>query len=188
MESQPQNQSNSNNFLLLIKTNKKKLVITLFSIILVLFGYFFHLENKENKNIKISENYNNAKILLSKNKKNEAQLFLIEIINKKNKFYSPSALNLIIDNSLANYDQTLSLFDKVLKIKDLDKEKKNLFRIKKALFISDKEPEIEILNILNPIINSDSVWREKAQELMVNYYISKGQLEKSKQFKIKKKN
>ena len=188
METQPQNQSNSSNFLFLIKTNKKKLIIILFSILFVLFGYFFYLEIKDNKNIKISENYNNAKILLSKDKQNEAKLLLIEIINKKNKFYSPSALNLIIDNNLANYDQALNLFNKVLKIKGLDREKKNLFRIKKALFISDKESEIEILNILHPIINSDSVWKEKAQELMVNYYISKGQLEKSKQFKIKKKN
>ena len=188
MESQPQNQLNSNNLLFLVKSNKKKIIITLFLIIFTLFGYFFFLEMKDSKNIKISENYNNAKILLLKDKQNEAQALLIEIINKKNKFYSPSALNLIIDNNLTNYDQTLILFNKILKIKGLDKEKKNLFRIKKALFISDKESEIEILNILNPIINSDSVWKEKAQELMVNYYISKGQLEKSKQFKIKKKN
>ena len=114
MESQPQNQSNSSNFLFLIKTNKKKLIIILFSILFVLFGYFFYLEIKDNKNIKISENYNNAKILLSKDKQNEAQLLLIEIINKKNKFYSPSALNLIIDNNLANYDQALNLFNKVI--------------------------------------------------------------------------
>lgn len=187
MEQEQENQNKTDNFSLLIKNNKKKIFTFFFLIIIILFSYFLFLEFKDNRTLKISENYNNAKLLLQNNKNNQAKNILISVINKKDKFYSPSALNLIIDNGLANYDQTLIFFDTVLSIRGMDKEKKNLFFIKKALFISEKENEIDILNILSPIINSDSVWREKAIDIIVNYYISKGQLEKSEQFKNQKK-
>ena len=66
--------------------------------------YNFYLiifnEYKKKQIIEISEKYNNAKILIENNNPTEALKILEEIIFKKNKFYSPSALNLIIDNKL----------------------------------------------------------------------------------------
>jgi hypothetical protein len=53
---------------------------------------------------------------------------------------------------------------------------------KKALFNADQVEEGELLNILNPLINSQSVWRSHALYLMAEYFYSKDQKEKSKEF------
>ena len=86
-------------------------------------------------NIKLSEKYNLANILLKDNKQKEAKLILNELIKEKNKFYSPAALNLIIENNLENDDDNvLLLFDNILNMRSLDRETKNLYKLKKAYF------------------------------------------------------
>ena len=52
---------------------------------------------KDVQNIKVSEKFNSVLIKISKNKNIQIQDQLIEIIEEKNKFYSPMALNLIIE-------------------------------------------------------------------------------------------
>ena len=64
----------------------------------------------------------------------------------------------------------------------LDKEIKNLVIYKKALFNSDQAQESDLLNILNPLINSESVWKSHALYLMAEYFYSKDQKQKSKEF------
>ena len=39
-----------------------------------------------------------------------------------------------------------------------------------------------MLNILNPLINSESVWKSHALYLMAEYFYSKGEKQKSKEF------
>ena len=64
----------------------------------------------------------------------------------------------------------------------LDKEIKNLVIYKKALFNADKAQESDLLNILNPLINSESVWKSHALYLMAEYFYSQDQKQKSKEF------
>ena len=64
----------------------------------------------------------------------------------------------------------------------LDKEIKNLVIYKKALFNADQAQESDLLNILNPLINSKSVWKSHALYLMAEYFYSKDQKQKSKEF------
>ena len=64
----------------------------------------------------------------------------------------------------------------------LDKEMKNLVIYKKALFNADQADEGELLSILNPLINSKSVWKSHALYLMAEYFYSKDQKQKSKEF------
>ena len=64
----------------------------------------------------------------------------------------------------------------------LDKEIKNLVIYKKALFNSGQAQESELLKILNPLINSKSVWKSHALYLMAEYFYSKDQKQKSKEF------
>ena len=64
----------------------------------------------------------------------------------------------------------------------LDKEIKNLVIYKKALFNSDQAQESDLLNILNPLINSESVWKSHALYLMAEYFYSKDQKQKSEEF------
>ena len=62
------------------------------------------------------------------------------------------------------------------------KEIKNLIIYKKALYNANFTNENDLLKILKPIINSDSVWKSHALYLMAEYFYSKNQKEKSKEF------
>ena len=53
---------------------------------------------------------------------------------------------------------------------------------KKALYNADTISEIDLLNILKPITNSESVWKSHALYLIAEYFFSKDQKEKSKEF------
>ena len=50
------------------------------------------------------------------------------------------------------------------------------------LFNADIAKESDLLNILNPLINSQSVWTSHALYLMGEYFYSNNQKQKSKEF------
>ena len=64
----------------------------------------------------------------------------------------------------------------------LEDEVKNLIIYKKGLFNSDFANENQLLEILNPIINSKSIWNSHALYLMAEYYFSRNEKQKSKEF------
>ena len=64
----------------------------------------------------------------------------------------------------------------------LDREIKNLIIYKKALYNADYISENELLELLKPIINSDSVWKSQSLYLIAEYYYSKNEKQKSKEF------
>ena len=68
----------------------------------------------------------------------------------------------------------------------LDKETKNLYIFKKTLYIGDKITETQLLNNLNPIIQSNSIWSKTVKNYIHKYYISKKEFEKAKEFKVLK--
>ena len=161
-----------------------KLVITIFLIfILILFGYFYLESNKKKENIKTSEKFFSAKILIEQNKKKESEIILNEIIEGKNKFYAPLSLYLIIDKKIITKEnEIIELFDKVLSIKKIDKEILNLIKIKKALYIINNSNEEKLLELLNPVINSKSEWRPQAIQILYDYFLSKGETVKSQEY------
>ena len=171
-------------FISKIKENSK-LLASAFLIILIIFIVLAFLENRKiKKDIFISKEFNNAKILIKNEKKQESFIILERIIDKKHKFYSPLSLYLILDFELEkDQESILKLFDKIISIKKLDKESINLIKIKKALFLSNHYGEQEILKELNPIINSDSVWRSNAISILIDYFSSKGSFSKADQYK-----
>jgi hypothetical protein len=108
---------------------------------------------------------------------------LVEIINEQDPTYSPLSLYFIIDNKLiSNQSEINSYFDILIEKTSLDEEIKNLVIYKKALFNADQAQESDLLNILNPLINSKSVWKSHALYLMAEYFYSKDQKQKSKEF------
>ena len=108
---------------------------------------------------------------------------LIEVIYENDTTYSPLALYFMIDNEILSENNEINkLFDQVINKTKLDKEIKNLIIYKKALFNSDFTSENELLNILNPIINSESIWKSHALYLLAEYFYSKNQKEKAKEF------
>ena len=152
-----------NKFKSFFLTNQKRIFLLISAVIIIFFGFFAYNYFKDVQNIKVSEKFNSALIKISKNKNIQIHDQLIEIIEEKNKFYSPMALNLIIDKNIQIKDEEiLNLFNTVLSISDIDKSDKDLFKIKKALYLSkENKNEEEILELLKPIINSESVWRLK---------------------------
>ena len=173
------------NFNEFFNKNKNLLILIVIIIIILVIALITTNEYKKQKYIEISVKYNNAKILIEKNKSIKALKILEEIISEKNKFYSPSALNLIIDNKLIkDKKKILSHFNEIISNNKLDNETKNLFIFKKVVFIGDDINENELLNNLKPILKSDSLWKGTVSDYIKKYYLSKGEFIKAKEFEI----
>ena len=105
------------------------------------------------------------------------------MVDKNDPTYSPLALYFLIDNNLIdNKDEVNNLFDELIIETTLDEEIKNLIIYKKALFNSDFISENDLLLILNPIIKSESIWKSHALYLVAEYFLSKNEKQKSKEF------
>ena len=105
------------------------------------------------------------------------------MIKDKDTTYSPLALYFILDNNLIDDSNEINdLFDLVINKVDLEKEIKNLIIYKKALYNADNIGENQLLEILNPLVNSQSVWKSHALYLLAEYFYSKNEKEKSKEF------
>ena len=168
------------NFLI---TKRKKIISSLILIILILISFFgyqeYNLRNKE----KLANKFNNIVINFDAGQKQNINTSLIEIINLKDKTYSPLAFFFLLDNDLISSNEEINnYFDLIINDISLDKEIKNLTIYKKGLFNSDFVLENELLEILNPIIKSESMWKPQALYLMAEYYLSKNQKQKSKEF------
>ena len=163
--------------------NKKKLIIFLLITILFLIGFFGYNEFKDNQKIKLSNFYNSTIINYSDENKALTTDKLVDIINKEDPTYSPLSLYFIIDNNLIKDKKKINdLFDILIKKISLEKEIKNLIIYKKALFNADDIVEKDLLDILKPIINSESVWKSHALYLLGEYFYSKNEKQKSKEF------
>ena len=163
--------------------NKRLLILILIFIVGLLISYFTISEYKDRKKVKISDQYNFAITQYSEKNKEITKDLLIELIDKKDSTYSPLSLNFIIDNKLIVDKSKINiLFDVVINKTSLDKEIKNLIIYKKALFNADDIEESQLLEILKPILNTDSVWKSHALYLMGEYFYSKNEKQKSKDF------
>lgn len=166
--------------------NNKKILIGLCSItILATISIFIFLELKTKNQLKIASKYNEITQLYEKNNSKKISKDLINIISEKDKTYSPLALNFLIDNKIINNrDQINSFFDLIINEIKLENEIKNLIIYKKALYNSDSSSENNLLKILKPILNSESIWKSHSLYLMSEYFLSKNEKEKSKEFLI----
>jgi len=105
------------------------------------------------------------------------------VIYEKDSTYSPLALYFLIDNDLIEKNSEInSLFDVLIEKTSLETEIKNLIIYKKALYNADLSSENDLLEILNPIINSESLWKSHALYLVAEYFYSKNENQKAKEF------
>ena len=163
--------------------NKVKIISILLSLVIVLIGAYSFDKYETNQKIEISDKFNSITLTYSENTKDYTVKNLVEIINDKDPTYSPLSLYFIIDNKLISDQGELnSYFDILIEKTSLDEEMKNLVIYKKALFNADQADEGQLLSILNPLINSKSVWKSHALYLMAEYFYSKDQKQKSKEF------
>ena len=164
------NLENKINLIQRIKENVikfRKTLITFLIILIILLISFSYLNYQQKKqNIKISEQFIKAGIYLSSKKNEESKKIYKEIIMKKNKFYSPLALNNIIEHELEkNETEVLNLFNVIEKIK-LGKKQKNLIKLKKGLYLINISKDMEGKQLLQEIIDEDSIWKDTAIQIL----------------------
>ena len=166
-----------------IINNKKKLISLIIAFIILIISFYSYQIYLDKKREDISNRYNSAIIEYEAANKSKIIPILKDIIDAKDATYSPLALYFIIDNNLINdKDEINSFFDILIDKTSLDIEIKNLIIYKKALFNADQINEIELLSILNPLLNSDSVWKSHALYLVAEFFYNKGEKQKSKDF------
>ena len=179
IDAQSRNEKIKNFFI----NNRKKIIIIISIIFISIIAYFSYEAFVNNNKIKIAEKYNKAKINFINGDKEIAKNSLMEVIKKKDKTYSILALYFLIDNDLVVDEKDVNqLFDLVINKSGIKKEIKNLVIFKKALFNSDFASENDLIEILNPIINSESIWKSHALYLMAEYFYFKNERQKSKEF------
>ena len=164
--------------------------ISIFSIILIvtiiIIFFSIYSANKEKKKTFLAESYIEAKVLLEIGEKNKAKDILKTIILSNNSTYSSLSLFLILnENLIVDQKELLNLYNHLLENNKFEKEVKNLIIFKKALFQTNFENESELLETAKPLLNSDTVWKPHILLLLGDYFVSKKQNLKAKEFYIK---
>jgi len=163
--------------------------ILIFSVILILIiaiaSVSFYSETKEKKKILLSDNYLAAKVNLENGDRNKVKNILKTIIFANDSTYSTLSLFLILnENLIVDQGELSNLFDHVLENNKFEKEVKNLIIFKKALFQSNFVSELELLDAVKPLINTETVWKPHALLLLGDYFASKKEYLKAKEFYV----
>ena len=163
--------------------NKKYFISGISILLVIMLGYFSLEEMKERNKIKLANQFNIITINFKTGNKQTTINQLTKLVKENDVTYSPLALYFLIDNNLVDNKELInSLFNELINKTKLDKEIKNLIIYKKALFNSDFVSENDLLQILNPIINSESIWKSHSLYLLAEYFYSKKQNQKAKEF------
>ena len=163
--------------------NKKNIIIFFSIIFIITITYFAYVEIEKRNKLKIANQFNIIKMKFISGNKLNVEEEMKKIVEAKDKTYSLLALYFLIDNNMMNSkEEGNRYFDLIIEETNINKEIKNLAIYKKALYNVDHETENNLLIILNPIINSESIWKSHALLLLGEYFFSKNEKQKSKEF------
>ena len=163
--------------------NKKNLLRGTSILLILIIGYFSYDAFKKKEKFNLAKKFNLTTINFETEDSEKIIKDLTNIIKENDVTYSPLALYFLIDNNLVNEKEEINfLFDELINKTNLEEEIKNLNIYKKALFNSSFVTENELLQILNPIVNSESIWKSHALYLMAEYFYSNNERLKSKEF------
>jgi len=163
--------------------NNKSLIVGFSIILVVIIGYLSIKEIEKRNKVKLANQYNITTINFDTKNKKKTIDQLTKLIKENDTTYSPLALYFLIDNSLIeNKDEINNLFNELINGTSLEEEVKNLIIYKKALFNANFSTENDLLKILNPVINSESIWKSHSLYLIAEYFYSKNEKEKAKEF------
>ena len=163
--------------------NKKLIILSITVVIIVILSFYSYKIYEDNHKEKISEKFNSAVIEYEKGNTSKSTQSLIEVIEDRNSTYSPLALYFVVDNNLIkNQTEVNELFDILIDKTSLENEIRYLIIYKKALYNADTIEENDLLLILKPLINSESIWKSHGLYLLAEYFFSKNEKQKSKDF------
>ena len=167
------------------ETNKILIFSTILMLIIATVSAIFYSETKEKKKILLSDKYLSAKVYLENGDRNKVKNILKTIIFANDSTYSTLSLFLILnENLIVDQEELSNLFDHVLENNKFEKEVKNLIIFKKALFQSNFVSELELLDAVKPLINTETVWKPHALLLLGDYFASKKEYLKAKEFYV----
>ena len=165
------------------ESNKILIFSSIFVLAIILISFSVYFENKEKNKILLSENYVQAKIYLENGNKNEAISLLKKVIFANDPTYSTLSFFLILNQNLVTDHEKLStLFDHLLNNNKFEKEVINLLIYKKALFNSNFISESKLLSDIQPLLNTETLWKPHALLLMGDYFVAKKEYIKAKEF------
>jgi hypothetical protein len=163
--------------------NKKILISIFIFLILISFSFYFYQVYKDGHKKELANEYNSAVIEYENGSKSKVISSIKAIIENKDSTYSPLGLYFLLDNNLIeNRDDVNNLFDILIKETKLEPEIKNLIVYKKVLYNIEYVTEIELIKMIKPIINSESIWKSHTLYLMAEYFYSINEKQKSKEF------
>jgi len=165
------------------ESNKNLIFSSIFVLAIILISFSVYFENKEKNKILLSENYVQAKIYLANGNKDEAISLLKKVIFANDPTYSTLSFFLILNQNLVTDHEKLStLFDHLLNNNKFEKEVINLLIYKKALFNSNFISESKLLSDIQPLLNTETLWKPHALLLMGDYFVAKKEYIKAKEF------
>ena len=163
--------------------NKKLIILSITVVIIIILSFYSFQIYEDNHREKISEKFNSAVIEYEKGNISKSTQALIEVIEDRNSTYSPLALYFAIDNNLIQSKTEVNeLFNILIDKTSLENEIKHLIIYKKALYNADTIEENDLLLILKPLINSESIWKSHGLYLLAEYFFSKNEKQKAKDF------
>ena len=169
----------------LYDANKLLIFSTLFVLIIASISFSFYTVSREKKQILLADNYIVAKFYLQNNERDKGRKILKEIILANNRTYSTLSLFLILDEDLFDDQSEISnLFDHLLANNEFEQEVKNLIIFKKTLFLSNFANELEMIENAKQLINTNTLWKPHALLLLGDYFVSKKQYLKAKEFYV----
>ena len=165
------------------ESNKILIFSSIFVLAIILISFSVYFENKEKNKILLSENYVQAKIYFDNGNKDKAISLLKKVIFANDPTYSTLSFFLILNQNLVTDHEELStLFDHLLNNNKFEKEVINLLIYKKALFNSNFISESKLLSDLQPLLNTETLWKPHALLLMGDYFAAKKEYIKAKEF------
>ena len=168
------------------ESNKIFIFSTIFIIIITIVSFSFYFDNKEKKSLLLSDDYVQAKIYLEKGDRIEATNLLEKMVLANNSTYSTLALFLIINqNLISDHKKLNNLFEHLLTKNKFEDEVRNLLIFKKALLNSNFANESELIESDQPLLNEDTLWKAHVLILLGDYFVSKNENIKAKEFYIK---
>lgn len=165
--------------------SKKVLIYSSIFILTIFIGStIYYQESKEKKKVLLSENYIQAKVYLEKGKKAEALEILKNIVFSNDASYSTLSFYMILsENLISDNEEVSKLFDHLLENNKFDKEIRNLLLYKKALYKSNYVDELKLLEEIKPLLyNEGSVWKVHALLLLGDFYYSRNEYKKARDF------
>ena len=179
------NVTKKSKFRRLYDANKLLIFSTLFVLIITSISFSFYTVSREKQQILLADNYMVAIFYLQNNERDKGRKILKEIILANNRTYSTLSLFLILDEDLVDDQREISnLFDHLLANNKFEQEVKNLIIFKETLFLSNFANELEMVENAKQLINTNTLWKPHALLLLGDYFSSKKQYLKAKEFYV----